>query len=150
MMAVMNGAEAQELAESLVGLIADSAADGERLRRVPQPVVDAVADAGLFDLVVPTSLGGHGLGLTTLGGVTRTLGRGCPATARTLSFLMMHGWLLAKLPASGRDEVFSAGTPLATAPLAPSGVARATEGGFVVDGRWEWATGSAHSQWALV
>ena len=142
--------EAIERAESLVELIAEHAAAGEAQRQVPDVVIDAVRDRHLFQIVVPTSLGGHGLGLEPLAEVTRTLGQGCPATSWTVSFLMIHAWLLSKLPADGRDEVFAdTASPFAPAPLAPTGTARPVDGGFIVNGRWEWATASAHSDWLL-
>lgn len=146
----MDATHALERAESLTDLIAAHAARAEEQRRVTPEVIDAVANDELFELVVPTSLGGHGLGLDTLAEVTRTMGTACPATAWTLSFLMMHAWLLSKLPEEGRDEVFAAtSAPLAPAPLAPTGRAVPVDGGFLVDGRWEWATGSAHADWLL-
>jgi 3-hydroxy-9,10-secoandrosta-1,3,5(10)-triene-9,17-dione monooxygenase len=151
MLGTMDAPEASKRAESLVELVAAEAARAEAERRVTQPVLDAIEAEELFAIAVPTSLGGHGLGLNALSEVTRILGRGCPATAWTMSFLMLHAWLLSKLPAEGRDEIF-AGTnaPFAAAPLAPTGRAVPTDGGFVVDGRWEWATASAHSRWVLL
>ena len=142
--------EAVDRAESLGELISDNAATGEADRRVAQDVIDAVADARLFEVAVPTSLGGHGLGIDALAEVTRTMGRACPATAWTVSFLMLHAWLVSKLPAEGVEELFAqTAAPLAAAPLAPTGTAEPTDGGYVVNGRWEWATGSAHSGWLI-
>ena len=101
--------------------------------------------APLFPAVVPTSLGGLGLGLGSLAQGTRILAHGCPATAWTLSFLMLHAWLLAKFPPEGRAELFAPGpAPFAPAPLAPTGSATAVDGGFMVNGRWEWATAVWH------
>ena len=145
----MDATEAVKRAESLVEPVAAHAAAGEEARQVPQVVIDAIDAEGLFELVVPASLGGHGLGLEPLAEVTRTLGRGCPATAWTVSFLMIHAWLLSKLPEAGRHEVFADSTPFAPAPLAPTGVATPVDGGFMVNGRWEWATASAHGTWLL-
>lgn len=150
MLGGMDATGAVERAESLVELVAEHAARGEDERQVPQEVIDAVAEQELFEIVVPTSLGGHGLGLEPLADVTRTLGRACPATAWTVSFLMLHAWLLSKLPEEGRADVFGGpSVPFAPAPLAPTGRAVPTDGGYVVDGRWEWATASAHGDWLL-
>lgn len=127
------------------------AADGESLRRVPDAILDAMRAADLFAAVVPSSLGGHGLGLATICQGTRILAHGCPATAWTTSFLMLHAWLLSKFPRAACDELFAGGrAPLAPAPLAPSGQIAPVDGGFVVSGRWEWATGVAHGDWVLV
>ncbi|MGA9276420.1 acyl-CoA dehydrogenase family protein [Ilumatobacter sp.] len=146
----MDANAAVNKAESLVDLIAECAGAGEHDRQVPQEVVDAIAAEGLFEIVVPTSLGGHGLGLEPLAEVTRTLGQGCPATAWTMSFLMMHAWLLSKFPEEGHAELFAdTAAPFAPAPLAPTGTSRPVEGGYMVSGRWEWATGSAHADWLM-
>ena len=146
----METPEAVRRAESLTDLIAAQAAGAEIDRRVSREVVDAVCEAELFELAVPTSLGGHGLGLDALAETTRTMARACPATAWTVSFLMLHAWLLSKLSSEGVEEVFDGtAAPLAAAPLAPTGSAAPADGGFVVNGRWEWATGSAHSDWLV-
>jgi alkylation response protein AidB-like acyl-CoA dehydrogenase len=147
----MQATELLDRCASLVATVTDAAPDGERDRRVPQRVVDAARDAGLFRAIVPTSLGGSGFGVDVLANCTRILAHGCPATAWTLSFLALHAWLLSKLPAAGRAEVFAAGpSPFAPAPLAPTGRAVPAAGGFVVHGRWEWATAVAHADWVMV
>lgn len=143
--------DAVERTESLVELIAKEAVHGEANRRVSQNVVDGIFDADLFRIVVPTSLGGHGLGLVELSEVTRVMAHGCPATAWTMSFLMLHAWMLSKLPEQGRSEVFAETvTPFAPAALAPTGTAVASGEGFVVNGRWDWGTGLAHASWVMV
>jgi len=151
MLPAMQASELLDRCASLVAVVAEAAPDGERARRVPERVIDAARDAGFFRAIVPTSLGGAGFGVDVLADCTRVLAHGCPATAWTLSFLALHGWLLSKLPPAGRDEVFAEGpTPFAPAPLAPTGKAVPADGGFVVDGRWEWATAVAHAEWVMV
>ena len=128
--------------EDLVPRLAARAEEAEELRQLPEATVEDARAADLFAAVVPTSLGGHGLGLEALAQSTRIMGQACPASAWTLSLLMMHGWLLSKLPAEGRAEVFAAGpVALAPAPLAPTGTVTVVDGGYRLTGRWEWATG---------
>lgn len=137
--------------DDLVPVLATHAPEGEALRRVPDATIDAIRAAGLFPIVVPTSLGGHGLGLDAICQATRRLAHGCPSSAWTMSFLMLHGWLLAKFPRAARDELFAAGpAPLAAAPLAPTGQVVAAPGGVRVRGRWEWATAVAHADWVML
>ena len=137
--------------EALVPDLDARAAEGEELRRLPEATMRDVREAGLFEAFVPTSLGGHGLGLDALAQGTRVMAHGCPASAWTLSFLMMHGWLLARFPPAGRAEIFAAGPiALAPAPLAPTGSVTVEPGGFRLSGRWEWATGVAHADWVMV
>lgn len=135
----------------LVPVLAAQAGEAERIRSVPPAVLDATVDSGLLAVVSPTRWGGMGLGLDTLGGVTRTLARGCPAMAWTLSFLMLHNWFVSRFPAPTQAEVLG-DRPWAAipAPLAPTGELRRTGDGFVLDGRWEWATGVNHADWVMV
>ncbi len=137
--------------QGLVPVLGDRAADGESQRRVPAATIDDARTADLFRVVVPTSLGGHGLGLDSLAHGARVLAHGCPATAWTLSFLMLHAWLLTRFPAEGRAAIFAdSACPFAPAPLAPTGSATPVDGGFRISGRWEWATGIAHADWVMV
>jgi alkylation response protein AidB-like acyl-CoA dehydrogenase len=134
----------------LASVMAEHAPEGERLRRVPDATMAAVVQADVLRCATPTSLGGQGLGLDSLAHGARLMAHGCVASAWTISFLQLHGWLLSRLPAASHQELFGAGLPLAAAPLAPTGTVTPTDGGYVLSGRWEWATGVEHSNWVLV
>jgi len=137
--------------ERLSLTLAARAPEAERRRRLHPETIDEAADAGLFSMLVPTRHGGGGLGLDSLAECTRILAHGCPAAAWTLSFLVMHNWLVARFPEETVEELF-ADRPwvLAPAPLNPSGTATPVDGGYRVTGRWEWATGVEHADWVLV
>lgn len=137
--------------EGLVSTLRDEAAESEQLRQLTSTTLRAVVDADILRAVVPKSLGGHGLGLPSLCQGTRILAHGCPATAWTVSFFMLHAWLLTKFPAESHPALFGGGrVPSCAAPLAPTGTAEAVEGGYVVGGRWEYATGVEHAHWVMV
>lgn len=143
--------EIVERCEKLVDGLTERAAEAEALRRLPDATVQAAVDAELFAMVVPPSLGGLGLGLDTLAQSTRILATGCPASAWTLSFLVMHSWLLTRLDPAAHHELFGDhGYALAPAPLNPTGTATPVDGGYRLTGRWEWATGIEHADWVLV
>lgn len=140
-----------ERCESLVELLRDEAEAAERERRLTDATMEAARAANLFPAVVPTSLGGLAEPLHELLQGTRVLAHGDVAAAWTLSFLVMHGWLLSKFPPDGTAELFATGaTPLAPAPLAPTGRIEPAEGGVRLSGRWEWATGVNHADWVMV
>lgn len=148
----MDSAEFLKRCQRLAPVLADHAGAGEELRRIPDAVLDRVAEVDILRAIVPASLGGHALSLRTLCDGTRELARGCPATAWTLSFLMLHAWMLARFPAATRDELFGEGcpAPTAAAPLAPTGTLAAAPAGYRVSGRWEWATAIDHADWCIV
>jgi alkylation response protein AidB-like acyl-CoA dehydrogenase len=146
----VHGAQALALADELAPRLDERAADAEAHRRLHDETIAECEP--LWPLVVPTSLGGRGADLGTLLEVTRRLARGCPASAWTISFLIMHSWLVAKLPDAVSAGVLRPERPFALcpAPLAPTGTLRPAEGGYVVNGAWEWATGVSHAEWVLV
>lgn len=136
---------------SLAPVLAAGAAEGEALRRVPHAVMDQIHQAGILGALVPGSLGGHGLRLDAVLEGTRALAAGCPATAWTTSFLITHAWMLTRFPEAAPDDLFGGGRiPTAAAPLAPTGQLAGADGGYVVSGRWEWATAVLHSDWVIV
>lgn len=140
-----------EACRALAPRLAERATEAEDLRRLPDATMADAFAAGLFDAVVPTSLGGRGLGLRDLANGTRELAHGCPASGWTLSFLVLHAWLLAKLPPAGRELLYADGAiPLAPAPLAPTGRAEIADGGLRISGRWDWATSVMHADWVMV
>lgn len=131
--------------------LAERAQDAETARRLPPATVSEAAGAGFFALLTPPALGGQGASFDLFLDVSRRLAQGCASSAWTLSFLALHGWLLAKFDKPLQDVVFAGGaTPLAPAPLAPTGTADKVEGGYRVSGRWEWATGVHHADWVMI
>ncbi|MCP4434744.1 MAG: acyl-CoA dehydrogenase [Actinomycetia bacterium] len=150
-METYDSGEAIKRAGKLAPLLAAEAADAETSRTVTPTVMEAVEESGLFGIVSPTRWGGMGLDLRTLGEVTRTLARGCPATAWTVSFLMLHNWFVTRFPEPAQAALF-ADRPFTfiPAPLAPTGKLTRTDGGYRLKGSWDWATGVNHGEWVMV
>lgn len=149
---ILTADDVLERSATLSVSLGDRAGESEQLRRLPTATMEDLERLDLLRMVVPTSLGGHGMGFDTLAHSTRLLGHGCTASAWTISFLVMHNFMLAKFPAAAREELFPAERPwsLVPAPLAPTGRAEVVDGGYRVTGRWEWATGVHHSDWIMV
>lgn len=146
-----NGQEWSVWADELAPLLAERAAEAERLRCLQPETIAAARDAGFFAMLAPVGVGGQGATFAEFMDVVRRLSRGCPSAAWTLAFLTLHAWMFAKFGAEAQAEFFRDGQmPLAPAPLAPTGKAERVEGGYRVSGRWEWATSVNHSNWVLV
>ena len=131
--------------------LADRAGEAEARRTLPEATIAEATEAGFFALLAPVGVGGQGASFTEFMDVVRRLSQGCASSGWTLSFLALHAWMLCKFGAEAQAEFFRDGRmPLAPAPLAPTGKAVPTKGGFIVSGRWEWATGINHADWVLV
>jgi GTP cyclohydrolase II len=137
--------------DALVPRLLERAEETERIRRLPEATMEDLRDSGVFRLLAPKAVGGFGVGVETYVEVVRRLGRGCPSTAWTAGHLIEHVWMLGRWPRDVQDEVFANGpAPLAAATGAPVGQAVKVPGGYSISGRWTFASGVMHSEWALL
>ena len=120
----------------------------ENLRRLPDATVQDARDAGIFSLLLPASMGGSAGGLRDFVEVLRLLAQGDPTVAWTVGFLTEHNWMLARYPKLAQDEIFAGGSPVFMAAVAnPPQRAEPVPGGYILTGRWGYASGVLHSEW---
>jgi alkylation response protein AidB-like acyl-CoA dehydrogenase len=138
-------------AEALQPLLRENAAAADRDRRVPEPVIEALAAAGLFKLTVPKRYGGHEADVRTIIDVAATLAEGCGSTAWVVTLINTVGIAVGMLSEEAQDEVFGADPEARVAGVfAPRGQSRREEGGFRVSGEWYYGSGSLHADWVMV
>ena len=118
-------------------------------RRLADGNVQALLDAGLCRLMVPHRFGGYQTSIRTYIEVMAELGRGCASTAWVASLINVCAWLAALFPEQAQRDVWGhAPDAWVAGSLAPLGEATVVDGGWRVSGRWPWASGSLHAQWA--
>lgn len=118
-------------------------------RRLPDENVRAIREAGLCRLMVPKRFAGYQTSIRTYIDVMTELGRGCGSTAWVASLVNVCAWLAALFPERAQRDVWGSNPDAwAAGSLAPQGVATPVEGGWRVNGRWPWASGALHAQWA--
>ncbi|MFI9123578.1 acyl-CoA dehydrogenase family protein [Streptomyces bikiniensis] len=138
-------------ARGLVPLLARNAEQGERDRRLSEETVKSLADAGLFKLAVPRRYGGHEASVRTLADVSAILAEGDGSSAWVVSVCNSVAWVVSLFPERAQDELFGADPEARiSGVLTPSATARKVEGGFRVSGRWHYASGAWHADWALI
>lgn len=135
-------------ARALAPGLAARAAECERARRVPEKSIAELKEAGLFGLLQPKKYGGHEVDFATYVRVCIELGRGCASTAWVYQNNAMHQLILALFPESTQRALWATGDPERDARIASTGwspkrgAARPVDGGYVLDGHWEFASGS--------
>jgi 3-hydroxy-9,10-secoandrosta-1,3,5(10)-triene-9,17-dione monooxygenase len=136
-------------AAQLRPLLQSKAAETDAARRLPDEIVAALRDSGLCRLMVPQRFGGLQTDIHTYIAAMAELGRGCGSTAWVASLLNVCAWLAALFPEQAQRDVWG-GNPDAwvAGSLAPHGTATSVDGGWRVTGRWPWASGSLHAEWA--
>jgi alkylation response protein AidB-like acyl-CoA dehydrogenase len=117
-------------------------------RRLPEPILQAMAAIGIFRSMVPASAGGEEWDWPTWLRVVEELSTvdgavGWIAGVGGSVNAIFTGWV--------SDDV---GRVLCADPIAsiagagmPSGTARRTEGGYVLSGRWQFGSSSPHACW---
>ena len=133
-------------ARALAPAIAARAAEIEAARRVPRDLLDDIARAGCFRLVLPPSHGGIGADLPSALRVYEALA----AADTSVAWITMIGggsWIdLAGLPRASFDALFpGTGEVIVAGVFSPSGTIGAVDGGYRVNGRWSFASGCEHA-----
>jgi alkylation response protein AidB-like acyl-CoA dehydrogenase len=134
---------------TLEPLIRTHAEEAEQQRRLPQPVVTALAAAGLFRLYTPHTLGGWEVDPLTFYRVVEALACIDGSTAWCVWIASGNPVYVGRcLTDEGAEAVFGRDPHVATAGVvAPYGRAVVQDGGYLVSGHWPYATGCQHSAW---
>ena len=130
--------------------LAERAAEGERLRRLPPGTVSDPAVTAFVELLVPARYGGAQAPFREILEPVRQMAHGCASSAWTIGFYGLHNWMLALFSEQAQAEAFATRPFLAPAPLAPTGRGTACDGGIRLTGRWSWATGVMDGNWIMV
>jgi indole-3-acetate monooxygenase len=140
-----------EAARSMVPRIRACADEIDRARRLPAPLVAELAEAGIFQMLVPRAIGGSEIDPLTWMDVVETLSEAdasvgwCAAigsgTAFATGFLRPEvGYELV-----GRDPSMVMGGVFGI----PGGQTTIVKGGYRVTGRWPFASGCEHCDWLV-
>ena len=78
------------------------------------------------------------------------LGEGDASTAWVSNFYIEHNWILSQFPEAFQKELFANRSYiLAPAMVALGGNAVPEDGGYRINGRWQWASGIMHGDWVI-
>lgn len=154
-----DGRRIRDRVRALIPTLRRNAAEGEQLGMLAPETLQAMDAAGVFKIGVPKELGGFALTVRDTVETYQALAQGDGA-AGWLGWISTAGIRQAlALPQEGVDEVLGQ-METHTGPLlcgssavpgaAAAGSARKVDGGWLVSGRWPFASGSKHAAWAAV
>lgn len=140
-------------AERLIPVLRERAAEADRNARLARETVQDLREAGFFRILQPAHFGGYGMRPSTLWEVTHQLGRGCGSSAFLMSLLGMHCWIVGMFEPAAQAEVFRDGSD-AIVPNLSIGARRSIDaaridGGYRVDGVWDFASGIDFADWVI-
>ncbi len=134
--------------ENLTATVAARAPEVEAARHVPGDLLDELAVAGCFRMLLPASHGGVGADLPSAMRVLEALAMADASVAWT-ACIYTGSWLdVIGLPRPSFDRIVGA-TPEVTLAgvFRPAGTAVPVDGGYRVSGRWSFASGCEYSTW---
>ncbi|MGE0572299.1 MAG: acyl-CoA dehydrogenase family protein [Dehalococcoidia bacterium] len=134
-------------AQEIVPMVREAADRIESDRRLPRELVDTLRDAGFFRLYLPRELGGLEANPFTLLAVVGAFASVDASTAWCVNVANQAAWLVSNLPAGPAREFIGPDSILLTSasPSGPLGTATPVDGGYRVNGRWSFASGSPHA-----
>ncbi|MGH7907698.1 MAG: acyl-CoA dehydrogenase family protein [Candidatus Binataceae bacterium] len=135
-------------ARAMVPWLREQAPAMELERRMSDEVNQRLIDAGIYRILQPRRFGGYEFDLWTYAEVISEIARGDGSTGWVVSFNTAHNWWIAQLPEDGQAEIFGSDGDV-RAPIQIGGVGTATpvDGGWIVDGKWDYASGCDVSNW---
>jgi alkylation response protein AidB-like acyl-CoA dehydrogenase len=138
-------------AKGLRPLLAANAAQGEAERQVPKASIAAMAEAGVFKVMVPKRYSGYEATMSVQLDVSSAVAEGDGGAGWTVSLIGACAWGTSLFSGQAQDEVFGADPDARVCgSIPPTGTSVKVDGGWRISGRWSYASGSPHAQWALV
>jgi indole-3-acetate monooxygenase len=139
-----------DVVRALTPQIAEHAEESERTRRLSQPLVDALAEAGLFRLWIPRSLGGEEADAITLVEVVEAISRVDGVAGWCVMIGGCYGAFGGYLTAKAAREIYGSDLRVVSGgAFRPFGEAIVADGGYRVTGRWPLGSGCHHCTWMV-
>ena len=143
--------DAVAAARAIVPELERVSAAAEDRRQLDDAAIAAMRDAGLARMLAPRRFGGLERPVSEHIRACTVLAHGCSAASWVHMVCAAHTFVVGRYPERCQEEVFG-DTPDVLIPgtLAPQGRARRVDGGWRLDGRWQFGSGVDHGPWLLI
>jgi alkylation response protein AidB-like acyl-CoA dehydrogenase len=145
----VSGVDTVAAARGLQGELRARAEEIERARRLPADLSRAFARAGFYRMCVPEVYGGLELPPADTMYTIETLAQADGSAAWCVFIGATSGSVLALLPPDSARAIFHRPEVMLGGVFAPRGKAIVEPGGFRVNGRWQWGSGTQNADWVM-
>ncbi len=121
----------------------------EQARRMPPDLAQTLAAAGLFRMAVPKEAGGLELPPAAMLQAIEAIGTADASVGWCVMIGATSGVTAAYLPTPVAREIFGPSDCIVGGVFAPMGKAEIDGDGYLLNGRWAWASGSANCRWLI-
>lgn len=138
-------------ARSLSTRLHEKSHETERRRCVSSEIMQEMREKDFFRLLLPKRFGGFEYDLNTLVNVVSELSSSCGSTGWVAGLIMIHQWLCAQFPIEVQEELWGENSDsIIAGSYAASALARPENGDYRISGKWPFASGCDHADWALI
>ena len=132
-------------------LFATWSADADRLGRLTDESAAQLRASGLVRLLQPAEFGGYEADPRDFLAAVMDVGHHCPSAGWVAGVVGVHPWELALNDRRLQQEVWGDDPDTWVAsPYAPSGTAVPVDGGYTVNGHWQFSSGTDHCDWVVL
>ena len=141
-----------DAARAMTPILRERAAETERLRRIPDQTIQDLREAGLWRILRPERFGGCVTDFAVMIDVAIELGRGCASTAWVYINLVAHNWMLPYWPTQAEEDIWGEDPEalIGSTLVFPVGTLAPADGGYLLSGRWPYASGIDASDWMML
>jgi 3-hydroxy-9,10-secoandrosta-1,3,5(10)-triene-9,17-dione monooxygenase len=133
-------------AEALRPVLRERQAATEAAGRLLDETHAAFVEAGFYRTIQPRRFGGYEFGLRDFVRVMTEISRGCPSSGWVLALTAGHPHLLAHFDERAQVDLYGAdGDVRVPGRPVQAGLAIPADGGYVVSGAWDYASGCDHA-----
>lgn len=128
-----------------IALIRKLVVKSEKEKKLTDPLLKLIEDKQWFRIFVPTKYNGNVQPLTRVVALEEHLAHIDGSLGWTVTLCSGAGWFAGFLPESVATEFMGARNCCIAGSGAPTGTARRSGNGFIVNGTWKYATGAPHA-----
>jgi alkylation response protein AidB-like acyl-CoA dehydrogenase len=132
-------------------ILEKNASQTESDRRVVDENIAALKEVGAFKIMVPQRYGGWQADIRTQLEVSREVAKGCGSTAWVTALMNVCSFFVGLMNEQAQNDVWGTNPEARIAGVFnPTAQTRKVDGGIIVTGAWNWASGSYHADWSYV
>lgn len=140
-----------EKAAELGPSISQQIEEEEKNRRLSEPVINTLREAGFYRLFLPKSLGGLEADPMTVAGIVEEVSRHNTAAGWSMMVANVSAWWCREVPEKGIEEIYKAGAhTLIAGAFHPPMMATPVKGGYRINGRSPLTSNVHEAQWIFV
>jgi alkylation response protein AidB-like acyl-CoA dehydrogenase len=140
--------ELVDRARDMVPEIRALAEETERNRTISPDIIAKIRDAELLRTTRPREFDGFEYDAVVALEIALVISAGCASTGWAVNGALANGISFGHFPIETQRELWGGGAdPFTCACFAPTGTAVPNDGGYVLSGKWSFASGCDHSSW---